>query len=285
MAAMTLNPASKSSLEPRESSGMPSLQILGIGFHPLTLQGAVSLIETWIQARRPRHICLANAQSVSLCWEYPEYRRTLDHADLVLPDGMSIVWGGRWIGVQLPERVAGPDLTEALCAAGERKGYRIYLLGSTPENLERLRQSLLLRHPRLQIVGTHSPSMSSCLSPQENENIRQRIQAVQPDILLVGMSAPKQELWIASNLHTLNVPICMGIGAAFDFLSGRIPRAPLFLQKCGLEWLYRLYREPRRLWKRYLLGNAIFLSHLGVAWIRRRFSHPSTRSSVDEGLL
>lgn len=245
--------------------------LLGIGFHPLRQSETIELFHRWILERKPRQICLANAYSVSLCWEHPEYRKTLEHSDLVLADGMSIVWGGRWVNVHIPERVAGPDLTQALCAQAQEKGYRLFLLGSSPENLQQLKNVLHARWPKLRISGTYSPSMCDRLSDRENQIIFHRVHESKADILLVGMSAPKQELWIAENLAQLQVPICMGIGAAFDFLSGRIPRAPLFMQRIGMEWLYRLAREPRRLWKRYLLGNFIFLSHLTVAWLRMRF--------------
>jgi len=244
------------------------VELLGIGFHPLSFHSAVQLIERWVLEKKPRQICLANAYSVSLCWEFPEYRKTLDESDLVLADGMSIVWGGRWLGVRIPERVAGPDLSQALFQRAEAQGFGIFLLGSTPDTLDCLRSALIRRWPRLRIVGTHSPSMDTTFSSAENDAIIGIVKKAKPDFLFVGMSAPKQELWIAAQLAWLEVPVCMGIGAAFDFLSEKIPRAPAFLQRSGFEWLYRLYREPRRLWKRYLLGNFIFLSHLTWAAFR-----------------
>ena len=250
---------------------LPSIHLLGIPFHGLTSDQVLERVTAFIQAGKKSHqICLGNAYTVSLSWKDTELRRILDRADLVLADGMSIVWGGRWIGVDLPCRIAGPDFSESLCGYAEKMGYRVYFLGSTSDTLIKLKEVLLLKWPGLRIVGMQSPPMCDKLGPDDNNSIFNALHAAKPDILFVGMSTPKQEKWIASNMQSFEVPVCIGIGAAFDFISGRIPRAPLFFQKTGMEWLYRLYREPRRLWKRYLLGNFIFLSHLGVAWLRFR---------------
>jgi N-acetylglucosaminyldiphosphoundecaprenol N-acetyl-beta-D-mannosaminyltransferase len=201
--------------------------------------------------------------------------RLINGSDLTLADGMSIVWGGRWVGANLPERIAGPDLTESLCAKAETTGYKIFLMGSSEQNLAALQSVLLARWPKLQISGTYSPAMCERFDESETLRILDRIAQTQTDILLVGMSAPKQEIWIAENRHRLNVPVTIGIGAAFDFLSGRIPRAPKHLQQMGLEWLYRLWCEPRRLWRRYLLGNAVFLSLLAKQRFRQRYESVS----------
>ena len=242
--------------------------LLGIRFHCVTMKDAYEQIKAFIQSGTAHQVCLSNAYTVSLCWKDNELRQGLDRADLVLADGMSIVWGGRLIGVTIPGRIAGPDLAEYLCEQSERAGHRVFFLGSTPENLAQLKQELLVKWPKLQIVGMFSPPMCAKLSDSENELIFAQLKAAKPDILFVGMSTPKQEKWIAANRHHLTVPVSIGIGAAFDFISGRIQRAPMHIQDVGLEWLYRLWCEPRRLWKRYLLGNAIFLAHLFWAWTR-----------------
>lgn len=254
--------------------------VLGVRFHSLAMHEAVRTIETFIQERRARHICLSNAYTLSVSQYDHEFKTTLNHADLVLPDGMSIVWGSRWIGVRLPQRVAGPDLAKNLCELASQKGYSIYLMGSSEENLQQLKSVLIKRWPALKIVGHHSPSMCDRISEAENKAILERIHEAHPDILFVGMSAPKQEKWIAENLSRLEVPVSIGVGAAFDFLSGRIPRAPGVLQRSGLEWLHRLACEPRRLWRRYLLGNAIFLSLLLTERLAQKlFLKRSTPSS------
>jgi N-acetylglucosaminyldiphosphoundecaprenol N-acetyl-beta-D-mannosaminyltransferase len=244
--------------------------VLGVRFHCLSISSVLHLVECYIAEKRPRQLCLANAYTLALTFKDDELRRLLNQADLVLADGMSIVWGGQWLGSHIPQRVAGPDLTDAICALAETSGYRVFFLGSTADNLARLKEVLLRRWPRLQIVGMFSPPMCEKLTPEDNALIFAALGSSKPDVLFVGMSTPKQEKWIASNLKHLQVPVSVGIGAAFDFMSGLVPRAPELLQKSGFEWLYRLYCEPRRLWKRYLLGNVLFLSHLGAAWLKVR---------------
>jgi N-acetylglucosaminyldiphosphoundecaprenol N-acetyl-beta-D-mannosaminyltransferase len=257
----------------------PSKHLLDIPFHALRINEAVERIDDFIQDKTKGHqVCLANAYTVSLAWKDVELRQILNKADLVLADGMSIVWGGRWLGVNLPHRIAGPDLTELICHHAEQKGYRVYFLGSTSENLRELRLVINQRWPRLVISGMYSPPMCDKLSPETNQLIFEELQKAKPDILFIGMSTPKQDKWIASHLAHIPAPVSIGIGAAFDFLSGRISRAPELFQRIGLEWLYRLYCEPRRLWKRYLLGNAIFLSLLTRERLLRKFN-PSQKSA------
>jgi N-acetylglucosaminyldiphosphoundecaprenol N-acetyl-beta-D-mannosaminyltransferase len=240
----------------------PKVAVLGVEFHAVNFQSALRYVDEFIRQRSPRQVCLANAFTLSLAIKDIELARVLQKADLVLADGMSIVWGSRWIGVHLPGRVAGPDLTLALCEQAQARGHRIFLLGSTPDTLQMLIRNLMLKWPRLSIAGHYCPPVCDRLSETENDVIESLIRQCCPDILLVCMSTPKQEKWIAQNLDRLQVPVCIGVGAAFDFISGRVPRAPAWLQNIGLEWLYRLWCEPRRLWRRYLLGNAIFLSSL-----------------------
>jgi N-acetylglucosaminyldiphosphoundecaprenol N-acetyl-beta-D-mannosaminyltransferase len=174
--------------------------------------------------------------------------------------------------LNIPERVAGPDLAEALCQRAEKRGYRLFFMGSSQENLDMLKKALLGRYPALNIVGMLSPSMCDRFSDEENQKIIAEVRHAAPDILFVGISTQKQEIWMSENLQKLNVPASLGVGAAFDFLSGRVPRAPEWLQKNGLEWMYRLFCEPKRLWKRYLLGNALFLYLLIKESLRRRLA-------------
>jgi len=262
---------SKDHLKSAMPAELPAVYVLGIRFHNATMAQTLNQAKEFILAGKKSHqICLSNAYTVSLCWKDAELRRVLDKADLVLADGMSIVWGGRFVGVALPGRIAGPDLSEALCAQAEKLGHRVFFLGSTPENLAQLKQVLLERWPALKIAGMFSPRMCDRLSGEDNTVIFQQLHAAKPDILFVGMSTPKQEKWIAAHLQEFHIPVCIGIGAAFDFISGRVRRAPEQFQKAGLEWLYRLWSEPRRLWKRYLLGNMIFLTHLTWEWLKHQ---------------
>ena len=261
---MTIKPAIQTSI------------VLGIRFHRLRIVETVEILRGFISERTPHQICMANAHTVALSQKDPALRDLLNKADLVLADGMSIVWGGRWVGAQLPERVAGPDLMGALCKESAQHGYRIFLLGSTPENLTALSKALQRDNGMIQFAGTYSPPFCEQIDESENERIMALLRESRADILFVGMSAPKQEKWIAENLHRLPVSIAIGVGAAFDFLSGRIPRAPSLMQKIGLEWLYRLYCDPRRLWRRYLYSNAIFLSCLLKQKLLEKFSARSS---------
>lgn len=236
--------------------------ILGVGFYSVSLEDAISALESALKARDAKQVCLVNAYTLSLAQKDEALKSVFNRSSFVFADGMSIVWGARWIRANLPGRVAGPDLMSGLCSRSAQMGYRIFLLGSTDDNLKQLAKTLQTEHPGLQIVGMHSPSFCDKLTAAENETILQQLNNTKPDILFVGMSAPKQEKWIDENIARLSVPLSIGVGAAFDFLSGRIPRAPRFWQSSGLEWFYRLCCEPRRLWKRYLLGNAVYLGLL-----------------------
>ncbi len=203
-----------------------ALSVLGIPFHPLNMVGSLDHIDRFIRERKPRQICLANAYTVAIARHNRDLTDALKKSDLVLADGMSIVWGSRWLSINIPCRVAGPDLMEGVCARSAEQGYRVFLMGSSWENLEQLKKMLLKRWPRLHIVGLHSPSMCERFDETETQSILDKIHQAAPDILFVGVSAPKQEIWIAENLYRLQVPVNIGVGAAFDFLSGRIPRAP-----------------------------------------------------------
>ncbi len=236
--------------------------VLGVEFHCVTMYQTLDQIEKYIAERKPRQVCFANAYTVSLCRANQVLRDSLNRFDLIVADGMSIVWGARILGIQFPERVPGPDLMLKLCERAAEKAYRIFLMGTSDENLLQLNAALVKKFPNLQITGMHSPPVRDRFTEEDTKIMLAKIDASEPDILFVGISCPKQELWIAENLYRLPAPVSLGVGAAFDFLSGLIPRAPEWLRSRGFEWLYRLWREPRRLWRRYLLGNFVFVSLL-----------------------
>ncbi|OVE76865.1 hypothetical protein BVX98_04150 [bacterium F11] len=243
-------------------SNIKEINLLGLKVHSLTLKDALGVMDQIIQSRKSKHVCFVNAQTVYNSCRDGEYRGLINETDLVLADGMSIVWGARWLGGNLPERVAGPDVMENVCKLAHIKKYSIYLMGSYNENLEKLKARLLGKYPTLRIVGMHSPPLCDRIPDEETNVIVEKINKSKPHILFVGVSSPKQERWIASNIHKINVPLNLAVGAAFDFLSGKISRAPEFLRKSGMEWIYRFACEPRRLWKRYILGNAVFVALL-----------------------
>ncbi len=253
----------------------PSYDIMGIRFHTLYMPKAIEFMDSLIQARKPVQISFANAQTVAMGWRDHDIRNVLNRSTYTFPDGMSIVWGGRMLGRPIKERVDGPNATALLCDLAARKGYRVFLLGTSPENLHALKVALEARSPGLVISGIFSPPMTDRFTPEQTDAMLAAINASRSDILLVGISCPKQERWIAANLDRIQVPLNLGVGAAFDFLSGKIPRAPAWLQKRGFEWLFRLWCEPRRLWRRYLWGNLIFVTLLVYAYVHKRFTEPA----------
>lgn len=177
----------------------------------------------------------------------------LNRSFLVIPDGYSIVVGAKYLGTPLKERVAGPDLMSEFMVISEHKGYRNFFLGAADGVAAKMAENFLAKYPELQISGIYSPPFGD-FSDEEKQKIENMINESKSDVLWVSFGCPKQEWWILENEATLNVPVIAGIGAAFDFHSGNKKRAPLFMQKLRLEWLYRLFQEPGRLWKRYLGG-------------------------------
>jgi N-acetylglucosaminyldiphosphoundecaprenol N-acetyl-beta-D-mannosaminyltransferase len=193
------------------------------------------------------------------------FRRILNDADVATPDGMPLVWALRSLGVPDQRRVYGPDLMLALCGQAMRLRHRIYLYGGRESTLRELCRRLQLRYSRLQIVGAYSPPFRP-LTPEEDAACVQRIRDADADLVFVGLSTPKQEKWMAAHRALLPGVVMIGVGAAFDFHAGSVRQAPPWMQQSGLEWLFRLWMEPQRLWKRYLLLNPLFLPLWALQW-------------------
>jgi N-acetylglucosaminyldiphosphoundecaprenol N-acetyl-beta-D-mannosaminyltransferase len=182
---------------------------------------------------------------------------------MVTPDGMPLVWLSRLWGNPSVQRVCGPDLLPACCARGVRTGLRHFFYGAAEGVAGRLAERLRSRFPGLAVVGTYSPPYRP-LTAAEDEEVVQRINDAEPDIVWVGLSTPKQERWMAAHVGRLSAPVLLGVGAAFDIHAGLVPRAPGWIQRTGLEWLFRLGAEPRRLWRRYLINNPAFVWHVAL---------------------
>ena len=205
------------------------------------------------------HLC--NAYSLALAERDPAFRRSLNRGDLNLPDGMPLVWAARRLGFdQLRSRVYGPQLMQAVVDRGRSRRLRHYLYGSTPAVVERLATSLRARYPGVEIVAAESPPFRP-LEPDEADALVARVQAAEAGVVWVGLGTPTQDRFV-DELRTRLGTTLVAVGAAFDFLAGTKPQAPGVLQELGLEWAYRLACEPRRLWRRYLLGNLVFLAGL-----------------------
>jgi N-acetylglucosaminyldiphosphoundecaprenol N-acetyl-beta-D-mannosaminyltransferase len=212
--------------------------------------------------RRPSAVVVQlNAFSLVTAQEDQAYRNAVSNADLVVPDGMPLVWLLRLRGNWNAERVYGPDLMLLLCEEASKRGWRCYLYGGQPGVPELLKEKLTARFPGLLIVGTLSPPFRA-LTPEEDQEFCAKINSAQPDILWVALGGPKQDTWMFEHRDRLKVPVMHGVGAAFDFLTGRIPQAPRWMMNAGLEWLFRLIMEPRRLWKRYTITNLKFLYYV-----------------------
>lgn len=239
---------------PAEDVVPKELQILGVGIDRLTLQQAAARLEALVEAGRPHQIVTVNLDFLRLAQRDPPFQAVLNAAALAVADGAPLVWASRLLGLPLPARVTGVDLVEAAAALAARRGWRIYLLGAAPGVAAAAAAALQQRHAGLQVAGTYSPPFGAASAAEEARMVG-AIVAAQPAFLFVAFGAPRQDRWIHKQLPALAVPVCMGVGGSFDLIAGRIPRAPGWMQRAGLEWLYRLRQEPGRLWRRYLLDD------------------------------
>jgi N-acetylglucosaminyldiphosphoundecaprenol N-acetyl-beta-D-mannosaminyltransferase len=236
-----------------------SFTVLGVRVHAVQICDVVAQMERWISDRKGSHfVAVTGMHGVSVAQHELSFKQILNSADLVVPDGMPLVWRGRWEGYPLKDRVSGSELMEIFCRATADR-YRHFLYGGAPGVPERLAE-VLTRQYGTRIVGTYSPPFR-LLTEREKQDIETSIEATTPDVLWVGLSTPKQERWMAEYRQRLQVPVLLGVGAAFDFHTGRLRRAPLWMGENGLEWLFRLLIEPRRLWRRYLIGGSHFVWH------------------------
>lgn len=239
----------------------PRVNILGVGISAINMEQALAIIDDWIARRDPHYVCVSTVHGIMESQRDEAVRRTLNSSGLTTPDGMPLVWISRLHGHRHVRRVYGPDLMLAVCERSVAKGYRHYLYGGRPGVAEALKARLERRFPGLQIVGLESPPFDP-LTPEQDAEAVERINAARPDIVWVGMSTPKQDLWAAEHVGRLSAPVIIAVGAAFDFVSGRKRQAPRWMRQSGLEWLFRLIQEPRRLWRRYLIYNPLFVWRL-----------------------
>jgi N-acetylglucosaminyldiphosphoundecaprenol N-acetyl-beta-D-mannosaminyltransferase len=227
------------------------LNLLGVGISPINMGQATAQIDRWIAARNPHYVCVTPAHSVMECQADPSLRHIFNSAGMVTPDGMSVVWLLRAHRYAHVTRVYGPDLVLTTCESGLQTGYRHFFYGGAPGVPEMLAERLVARFPGLLVAGVYSPPFHA-LTLDEDVAVIERINNAHPDIVWVGISTPKQERWMSEHVGKLSAPVLIGVGAAFDFLSGRKRQAPKWMRNAGLEWLFRFASEPRRLWRRYI---------------------------------
>jgi len=232
--------------------------VLGVAVDDIDMSSTLSRIRRWIHERTGVRICVAPVSTIVEASEDPEYRALVNGADLVVPDGMPVVWAARMKGARQAKRVCGPDLMRKICTDYSFTHIKHFFYGTDQDTLALLRSRLQEMNPEINICGAIAPPYFSKAVLESEETIAQ-INAAEADIVWVGLGAPKQDVWVHLHRECLDAPVLIGIGAAFDFLAGVKPRAPVWMQRCGLEWFFRLCCEPRRLWRRYLVGNTKFL--------------------------
>jgi N-acetylglucosaminyldiphosphoundecaprenol N-acetyl-beta-D-mannosaminyltransferase len=239
-------------------------QLFGVPVDALTMDETVDRCRRWIEARVPTQHVVLNASKVVMLEDDLRLREIVRDCRLVNADGMSIVWAGRLLGVPIPERVAGIDLMERLLDLAAAETWPVFFLGARPEILENFVLRVRERYPKLPIAGSRDGYFS------DDEAVAREIASTGARLIFVGISSPRKEFFLARNMRHLGPSFAMGVGGSFDVWAGKTRRAPRWMRRTGLEWLHRLKSEPRRLWKRYLIGNARFVWIVCRAWWRTR---------------
>ncbi|CAN7570879.1 WecB/TagA/CpsF family glycosyltransferase [Cupriavidus necator] len=249
--------------------------ILGSFINAVSWDEAVTAIHLWAAKRESRYVCICNVHSVVTARSNREFSKVIRDADLATPDGAPIAWMLRRLGFSNQERINGPDLMLRYCAHAERTGESIFLYGGSTETLRLLEQRLKKDFPALRIAGLHSPPFRK-LTEDEDHEVIEKINNSGAGTVWVSLGCPKQEQWMAEHRGSIN-GVMIGVGAAFDYHAGTLRRAPIWMQRNGLEWLHRFCSEPSRLWKRYLFTNTLFIGLALTQLIRRETNTPPTR--------
>ena len=247
-------------------------EMLGVPLDALTMGEVLERIDESIARREPLLMAVVNAAKIVNMRRDPELRRSVLAADLIVADGMAVVWAARLLGLAVPERVPGIDLMERLLERGNEKGYRVFCLGAKPDVLQTVMNKIRSENPGVKLVG----GRDGYFSESEEPEVAAQIEAARPDLLFVAMSSPKKEQFLERWAGRMGVLVCHGVGGAFDVLAGEVRRAPPAWQRLGLEWLYRVVQEPRRMWRRYLVTNTIFCAMLARDLLRNRGRRSAT---------
>lgn len=248
----------------------PTAEVLGVPMALTDYDRTMDWIDATIATRGRGYVCVAAVHTVMVFQEDAELREAVLKSDLTVPDGTPIVWAMNALGHPLSQRVYGPELMARHCERSVKTGARIFLYGGANQGaLVQLALNLRRRYPGVRIVGGYSPPYRK-LSAEEEDAVASEINASGADIVWVGIGVPKQEKWMAAMRDRLDAPVLIGVGAAFDFHAGRVAQAPDWIQALGMEWAFRLSREPRRLWKRYAMYNPKFVFGFVMQWLRQR---------------
>jgi N-acetylglucosaminyldiphosphoundecaprenol N-acetyl-beta-D-mannosaminyltransferase len=254
----------ESAVAPLQESAATKVHLLDVPIDRLTMEGVLARVDEAILRRARLQIGVVNAAKLVNMRRDPLLRQDVLTSDLILADGASVVWASRLMGDPLPERVAGIDLMLAILRRGSARAYRVYCLGATQDVLDRAVDGMLAEFPGISIVGRRNGYFGA----DEEEGVARDVAAARPDVLFVAMTSPKKESFLRRWSPHMEVPVCHGVGGSFDVLAGKVRRAPLAWQRLGLEWLYRVLQEPRRLWKRYLVTNTTFCAMVLSEWLR-----------------
>lgn len=232
-----------------------NLEILNIPIQNLTMSEAIAKMVELAQTETKKQICFVNADCANIAWKNPDYIRLLMQSEMNLADGIGLKLAGKIIDQEIRQNVNGTDLFPRLMKALEKNNLSVYFLGAKPEVNATMIEKLKVDFPALKVLG----GQHGYYSKEEEASVLDKIKNLRPDIIFVAFGAPKQDLWIAEHLNQLPVKVAMGVGGLFDFYSGRIERAPVWMREIGLEWLFRFIQEPKRMWKRYFVGNFLFI--------------------------
>ncbi len=246
------------------------VDVLGVGVDPVTVEGLHKEVGCLIRHGGRGLVLNANAHCLNLCYENPDLRAFLNSADVVFCDGAGVMLAAKLLGQRIPERITYADWAWRLAAFATTQGFSMYLLGARPGVAEEAARRLEARYPELEIAGVHHGFFDHTAGSPENEAVVEEINGARPDILLVGLGMPLQEYWLMKNRRRLQMGVALTGGAVFDYVSGGLRRGPRALTNNGFEWLARLLIEHRRLWRRYLLGNPLFLLRV----LRQRLTRP-----------
>jgi N-acetylglucosaminyldiphosphoundecaprenol N-acetyl-beta-D-mannosaminyltransferase len=252
--------------------------ILGAYVDSVTLDEALQRAHEFVMSGTPHQVVTVNVDFIRLAQENLEFRAIINRSDLAIADGMPLVWASKLSGERLPERVTGVELVEQCCALAAREGYSVFLLGGEDGVAEAAGKILAERHAGLKVVGAYSPPVGP-FSDEENRKMVDMIREAQPDMLFVAFGAPKQDMWIAQHRDQISVPLAVGVGGVFNFVTGRVQRAPGWMQKSGMEWLFRVLQEPQRLWRRYFLLDMPVLARIATDALRTRTLAPSVAAN------
>lgn len=258
------------------------IDVLGMRVDMVQIPDVLCAIENWIINKLfGNYISVSNVDSAVWSRKNVDFRNAVNNSSLSVPDGMALVLLARLYGYSLKRRVYGPELMEEFCKLANNMGYTNYFYGSTKEVLDKLTKNLLIRFPNLKIAGVYSPPFRK-LNKEEDMQIIKIINEAQPDVIWVGTGCPKQEIWMYEHKDKLKVAVMVGVGAAFDFYAGTKRQAPYWMREHGLEWFFRLMTEPRRLWKRYIVGGAVFVYNIVPDLARNFFLKEKMRDELEK---